>query len=62
MGIETLTGINRVAVLLICLGEDATAKIFEELSDDEIRQVTRAMSSIDHIPLDIKEKVFCKFS
>jgi flagellar motor switch protein FliG len=61
MGIETLTGINRVAVLLICLGEQATAKVFEELSDDEIRQVTRAMSSIDHIPLDIKEKVFANF-
>lgn len=61
MGIETLTGINRVAVLLICLGEDATAKIFEELSDDEVRQVTRAMASIDHIPIDIKEKVFASF-
>ncbi|MCP3891435.1 MAG: flagellar motor switch protein FliG [Desulfobulbaceae bacterium] len=61
MGIETLTGINRVAVLLICLGEEATAKIFEELSDDEVRQVTRAMSTIDHIPTDIKEKVFDSF-
>lgn len=61
MGIETLTGINRVAVLLICLGEDATGKIFEELSDDEIRQVTRAMATIDHIPIDIKEKVFNSF-
>lgn len=61
MGIETLTGINRVAVLLICLGEEATAKIFEELSDDEIRQVTRAMSTIDHVPIDIKEKVFANF-
>jgi len=61
MAIETLTGINRVAVLLICLGEEATAKIFEELSDDEVRQVTRAMASIDHVPMDIKEKVFASF-
>ncbi len=61
MAIETLTGINRVAVLLICLGEDATAKIFEELSDDEVRQVTRAMSTIDHIPMVIKERVFANF-
>ncbi len=61
MGIETLTGINRVAVLLICLGEEATAKIFAEMSDDEIRQVTRAMATIDHIPIDIKEKVFANF-
>lgn len=61
MAIETLTGINRVAVLLICLGEVATAKIFEELSDDEVRQVTRAMSTIDHIPMAIKEKVYANF-
>ena len=61
MGIQTLTGINRVAVLLICLGEEATAKIFEELSDDQVRQVTRAMASIDHIPIDIKEKVFSSY-
>lgn len=61
MGIETLTGINKVAVLLICLGEDAAAKIFEELSNDEVRQITRAMASIDHIPMDIKEKVFLSY-
>lgn len=61
MGIQTLTGLNRVAVLLICLGEEATAKIFEELSDDEIRQVTRTIANIDHIPMDIKEKVFTNF-
>jgi flagellar motor switch protein FliG len=61
MGLETLTGINRVAVLLICLGEEATARIFEEFSDDEIRLVTRAMASIDHIPMHIKEKVFANF-
>lgn len=61
MGIETLTGLNRVAVLLICIGQEATSKIFEELSDDEIRQVTRTMATIDHIPVDVKEKVFASF-
>ncbi len=61
MSIETLTGLNRVAVLLICLGEEATAKIFEELSDEEVRQVARTMATINHIPVDIKEKVFANF-
>ncbi|MGW8193657.1 MAG: flagellar motor switch protein FliG [Desulforhopalus sp.] len=61
MAIESLTGLNRVAILLLCLGEEATARIFEELSDEEIRQVTRAMSKIDHIPSEIKEKVFNSF-
>ncbi len=62
MGIETLTGLNKAAVLLICLGEEATSKIFTELSDDEIRQVTRMMATIDHIPVEIKEKVLNSYS
>jgi len=61
MGLETLTGLNRAAVLLICLGEEAAGKIFEELSDDEVRQITRTMATIDHIPSNIKEKVFANF-
>ncbi len=61
MSIETLTGVNKAAVLLMCLGEEATAKIFSELNDDEIRQVTRAIATIDHIPEDIKERVFASF-
>jgi len=61
MGLETLTGLNRAAVLLICLGEEAAGKIFEELSDDEVRQITRTMATIDHITVDVKEKVFTTF-
>jgi flagellar motor switch protein FliG len=62
MSIESLTGLNKAAVLLICLGEEASAKIFDELSDEEVRKVTRAMAAIDHIPIDIKEKAFSFFA
>ena len=62
MSIESLTGLNKAAVLLICIGEEASAKIFNELSDEEVRKVTRAMAAIDHIPIDIKEKVFSSFA
>jgi flagellar motor switch protein FliG len=62
MSIKSLTGINKAAVLLICLGEEATAKIFQELSDDEIRKVTRTMATIDHIPESIKDKVLASFA
>ncbi len=62
MSIKTLTGLNKAAVLLICLGEEATAKVFQELSDDEIRQVTRTMATIDHIPKSIKDKVFAIYT
>lgn len=62
MSIKTLTGLNKAAILLICLGEEATSKIFQELSDDEIRQVTRTMATIDHIPEGIKDKVFASYA
>ena len=61
MSIETLTGVNKAAVLLMCLGEEASAKIFSELNNDEIRQVTRAIATIDHIPEEIKERVIANF-
>jgi len=58
---DSLSGIDRAAILLICLGEEAAARIFTELSDEEVRRVTRAMASIEHIPLRTKEKVIERF-
>lgn len=62
MSFETLTGLSKAAVLLICIGEESAAKIFQELSNDEVRQVTRMMATIDHIPTEIKERVFNSFT
>lgn len=62
MSFETLTGLNKAAVLLMCLGEEASAKIFEELSNEEIGLVTRTIATIDHIPEDVKDKVFTSFT
>lgn len=61
MSFETMTGLTKAAVLLMCLGEEASAKIFEELSDEEIGLVTRTIATIDHIPEDVKEQVFSSF-
>ncbi len=61
MAIETLTGLNKVAILLICLGEEAASRIFAELSDDEVRQVTNVMATIEHIPSEMKERVFASY-
>lgn len=62
MNFDTMTGLNKAAVLLMCLGEEATAKIFEELSDEEIGLVTRTMATIEHIPEDVKDTVFDNFA
>lgn len=56
-----LDGVNRAAIFLICLGEETAARILSELSDEEIRRVTRAMAAIEHIPQQTKDKVLAQF-
>jgi len=58
---ESLTNMKKAAIVLMCLGEDAAAKIFQEFTDDEIRRVTKAMTTIEHIPSDVKEQVIDSF-
>ncbi len=52
-----LTGIEKSAVLLLCLGEETTAQVFRELSDDEVRMISRAMMNFDHIPSQLARDV-----
>lgn len=61
MAPSTLSGVERVAILLMCLGEEATAQIFSALTDEEVHLVTKAMSSIAHIPQKQKEDVLNRF-
>ena len=61
MDYAKLSGPEKAAVLLLCLGEEASAKVFEELSDSEVRIIGRCMMNMSHIPADVIEKVFLNF-
>ena len=51
-----LSGVKKSALLLLCLGEEATAKIFEALDDAEVREISRCMMDIEHVdPLLARE-------
>ena len=61
MNIDRLSGVQRAAVLLMCLGEDTTARVFDQLTDEEIQRLTGSMAAIDHIPLAMKKSVLERF-
>ena len=61
MAAEKLKGINKAAILLMCLGEETAAKVMREFTDEEIFKVTRAMTEIEHIPEDAKQRVLEDF-
>lgn len=56
-----LSGAEKAAILLLCLGEEAASKVFESLSDAEVREITRCMVNIEHIPAKVSREVVAEF-
>lgn len=61
MSSDGLSGIQRAAVLLMCLGEETAARVFDQLTDQEIQRITGSMTAIDYIPLSMKNEVLQRF-
>ena len=59
---RTLTGPEKASILLLSLGEDYTAKIFELMDDDEILELSQTMSSLGKIKPSIIERLFVDFA
>ncbi len=59
--LSRLSGVERAAMLLFCLGEEATARIFERLDDSEVRKISRCMMAIEHVPADVAKQVIGHF-
>lgn len=57
-----ITGVQKAAVLLLALGENNAMQLFSSMTDDEIREISSAMSTIGVIPADVAEEVCMEFS
>jgi len=58
---RALSGRERAAVLMLALGEHYGAKIWGMLDDDELRQLSVAMSTIGAIEADLVENLLLEF-
>jgi flagellar motor switch protein FliG len=52
-----LSGAKKAALLLLCLGEEATARIFEALDDAEVREISRCMMEIEHVEPSLAREI-----
>src|SRR3984957_15286705 len=59
--IESLTGIRKAAMLLIVLGEQASATILPQLSEDDIQKVSREVARISSISSEPAETLLNEF-
>ena len=56
-----LTGPQKVAMLILSIGDEEAAKLFEMMGDEEIREVSLAMASLGQVGSDMVERMFAEF-
>ncbi|WP_318507755.1 flagellar motor switch protein FliG [Bacillus sp. T3] len=56
-----LTGRQKAAILLIAMGQEASSKVFKHLPDEEIEQLTLAISNVHRVDSQDKNEVLKEF-
>ncbi len=59
---RTLSGAEKSAILLLSLSEDQTARVFEQLDEDEIMLVSQTMSNLGKVSANVTERLFVEFA
>jgi flagellar motor switch protein FliG len=59
--IRQLTGAERSAILMLALGEEHSAKLWQMLDDDEIKEVSQIMSNLGTVSSSLVEKLLIDF-
>lgn len=59
---RTLTGPQKAAIFMLALGEDHSAKLFEMMDDEEIRELSQTMANLGTINAAIIERLFVEFA
>ena len=57
-----MNGSDKAAILLIFLGSEATAKIYEHLDDEEIKKISQSMTSLGYVSRQTIEEVVQEFN
>ncbi len=56
-----MNGRQKAAVLLISLGQEVAARIYKELSDEEVEQLTLEIANLQNVALEQREQVLREF-
>ncbi|MGB4107105.1 MAG: flagellar motor switch protein FliG [Alphaproteobacteria bacterium] len=59
---RTLTGPEKAAILMLSLGEEQAAKIFEHMDDDEIMEISQIMATLGKVSPSVVERLFVDFA
>ncbi|MBT3661133.1 MAG: flagellar motor switch protein FliG, partial [Rhodospirillaceae bacterium] len=57
-----LTGPEKAAIFMLAVGNQHSAPLFEKMDDEEIRNLSQAMSSLGTVSAGIIERLFVEFA
>ncbi|GLI37612.1 flagellar motor switch protein FliG [Geobacter hydrogenophilus] len=57
-----MDGTDKAAILLLYLGPEATSKVFEHMDDAEIKQISKSMAKLGHVPHSVIQDVVNEFT
>jgi flagellar motor switch protein FliG len=59
---RTLTGQQKAAIFMLALGEEHASTLFEMMDDEEIREISQAMSNLGSVSATSVERLFVEFA
>ncbi|MBO6947072.1 MAG: flagellar motor switch protein FliG [Rhodospirillales bacterium] len=59
---RTLSGPQKAAVFMLAVGREHSSKIFERMDDEEIRELSHAMSTLGSVNAGVVERLFVEFA
>ena len=59
---KDLAGPDRAAIIMLALGDTHAAKIFAEMQDDEIRDLSQHMANLGSVASEVVEQLFKEFA
>jgi len=60
-GPETVTGLTKVAIVALMLGEESSAQLFRHMSESEVESLAQEMAELGPVPGNLVEKVMTEF-
>src|SRR5581483_3591537 len=59
---RSLTGPEKAAILMLSLGEEHAARLFELMDDEEIREISQTMANLGNVSSNLVERLFVEFA
>ena len=56
---RSLNGLQKAALLVMSVGEDTAAKLFQLMHDDEIREISQTMAHLGTVNATVIERLIC---